>query len=281
MTISPRKPSDDLENWMRNLKDDVKKLPIINIAIPGSHDSCSYGINRHSKPAPDAEKSMVKAYRVLPCVVRRWARTQKYNISEQLLSGIRYFDLRTSKKSQEDQYYFVHGLFCEEVEAPLEELRQFLDTHPEELVILDFQHFYAFTYQDHLNFAHILIKAFGDRIFEKAGNSLLKCTLLDTVRRRKQILIVYREVENLNACFWTARDWPTPWPNTLDVQKLESYLSTTLNQRPPTVGFTSQVVLTPDANFIIPRFFFSLRSRLAKPLYKKIQKWIQEQEPGP
>lgn len=42
-----RRLSDDLENWMQNLNSDVKRcIPIINLAIPGSHDSMSYGINR-------------------------------------------------------------------------------------------------------------------------------------------------------------------------------------------------------------------------------------------
>uniref|UniRef100_A0A336M9J6 CSON014078 protein n=1 Tax=Culicoides sonorensis TaxID=179676 RepID=A0A336M9J6_CULSO len=277
---APRRLSDDLENWMRNLNGEIKRtIPIINIAIPGSHDSFSYGINRKSEPAPDAEKSMIIVYKYfLPCVVRRWARTQKYQMSQQLNSGIRYFDLRTSKKDSE--YYFVHGLYCEEIEKPLEDLRNFLDDHPDEFVILDCQHFYDFSHQDHIKFMQILIKAFGNRIYERIG-TLLELTLDHAISQRKQLLIIYREMKHVSGKFWFSADWPTPWPNTVKYKKLEEFLENTLEQRAPTTGFTSQVVLTPDVKYIVPRFLFSLKSRLAKPLQKKIKKWLIEQQPGP
>ncbi|XP_063700675.1 PI-PLC X domain-containing protein 3 [Culicoides brevitarsis] len=272
--------SDDLENWMQNLNAEVKRcIPLINLAIPGSHDSMSYGINRKSKPAPDAEKSMVYVYKFfLPCVVRRWARTQKLCTTEQLKSGIRFLDLRVSKKGSE--YYFVHGLYCEEVETPLEEMRNFLDDHPDEFIILDCQHFYDFTPEDHLRFMQILEKTFGTRIYERKG-TLLELTLDHAVTQRKQVLIVYREMRHVSGKFWYSADWPTPWPNTVNFEKLVNFLDDTLEQRAPTTGFTSQIVLTPDAKYIVPRFLFSLKSRLAKPLLKKIKHWLQEQQPGP
>lgn len=50
----------------------------------------SYGISRLAKVAPDAEPVVNHVYKVLPCVVRRWAITQKLNALEQLNHGIRY-----------------------------------------------------------------------------------------------------------------------------------------------------------------------------------------------
>lgn len=271
--------SDDLENWMRNLNPEVRRLPIINLAIPGSHDSMSYGINRKSKPAPDAEKPMIIVYKYFfPCVVRRWAKTQSFSIEQQLKVGVRYFDLRVSKTDED--YYFVHGLFCEVVTTPLEKLRTFLNDHPEELVILDCQHFYDFSQQDHMKFMQILVKTFGNKIYERIG-TLLELTLDHATSRGKQVLIVYREMRNTSGKFWYSIDWPTPWPNTINFKKLKGFLVDTLEQRAPTTGFTSQIVLTPDAKFIVPRFCFSLKSRLAKPLQKKIKKWLAEQQPGP
>lgn len=82
--------SDDLENWMGNISDDIRsQVPVINLAIPGSHDSGSYGIRKKAKIAPDAEDIVRKIYPYIPCVVRRWARTQKYTVRQQLLRGIR------------------------------------------------------------------------------------------------------------------------------------------------------------------------------------------------
>lgn len=53
----------------------------------------SYGINRLAKVAPDAEPVVARLYKVLPCVVRRWAITQKLNALQQLENGIRYVNL--------------------------------------------------------------------------------------------------------------------------------------------------------------------------------------------
>lgn len=65
------------------------RIPIINLAIPGSHDSGAYGVNRNSKIAPDAEDVVRELYRFIPFIVRKWAKTQKYTFRQQLENGIR------------------------------------------------------------------------------------------------------------------------------------------------------------------------------------------------
>ena len=83
--------SGDLENWMSKLPVSVRdEVALINLAIPGSHDSGSYGISRKSRLAPDAEKIIKKLFPFVPCVIRRWSKTQKYSIEEQLKNGIRF-----------------------------------------------------------------------------------------------------------------------------------------------------------------------------------------------
>lgn len=284
VTIVPaadKKLSDDLENWMKNLPTDLKQIPIINLAIPGSHDSMTYGIDRKSRPAPDAEKDMIDIYKFLPCVVRKWARTQKFNTTKQLKAGIRFLDLRIARKEGENQYYFVHGLYCEEIERPLEEMRKFLDDHPDEFLILDCQHFYNFSEHDHLDLGTTLIKFFGTRLYSREGTTLLQCTLNHALSQHKQVLIIYREGRHNGEKFWFNNDWPTPWPNKTNPKKLKVYLNDALGKRAPTTGFVSQLILTPDARYIIPRFLFSLKSRCAKKVIKKLSSWIQEQQPGP
>lgn len=75
---------------MGNLPNLIRdRIPIINLAIPGTHDSGAYGVNRRSKIAPDAEDVIRQLYRFIPFVVRKWAKTQKYTFKEQLQNGIR------------------------------------------------------------------------------------------------------------------------------------------------------------------------------------------------
>lgn len=56
----------------------------------------SYGIRPGSEIAPDAITIVSHLYKVIPCVVRRWATTQSLNAYDQLTCGIRYVVLIVS-----------------------------------------------------------------------------------------------------------------------------------------------------------------------------------------
>ncbi|KXJ75575.1 PI-PLC X domain-containing protein 3 [Aedes albopictus] len=273
--------TEDLENWMGKLPAELRAVPIINLAIPGSHDTMSYGIKRKSPVAPDAEPVVETLNKFIPCVVRRWAITQRYDVVEQLKSGIRYFDLRICMKRPENKFYFVHGLFCEEVTEPLEQLKEFLRTHPREFIVLDCQHFYLFNPTDHCVLSAELNRIFDKKIYSRNVNQLKDCTLESATGNGQQILIVYRSDACVNDRFWLSQDWPTPWPNEVNVKQLRQYLDESLTQRNPDAGFVSQCVLTPSVRYIVPRFMSSLRATCAKEVDKKLSDWIKSQTPGP
>lgn len=101
-----------LSAWMTGIDDNAL---LRHIAIPGSHDAGTRGI--------------------------LWAgETQTYTIAQQLQSGTRYFDLRVHEKG--DKYVIFHSIldgieFCKVLGA----IREFIQTHPSEVILLDFQHF--------------------------------------------------------------------------------------------------------------------------------------------
>ncbi|XP_058820315.1 PI-PLC X domain-containing protein 2 [Topomyia yanbarensis] len=272
---------DDLENWMGKLPQELKNIPIIHLAIPGSHDTMSYGIKRKAPVAPDADPVVGTLNKFIPCVVKRWAVTQRYDIIDQLKSGVRYFDLRICMKRPENKFYFVHGLFCEEITEPLEHLKNFLRAHPREFVVLDCQHFYLFNPTDHCVLSAELNRIFDKKIYSRNVSQLKDCTLESTTGNGKQVLIVYRSDACVNDRFWLSQDWPTPWPNEISVKKLRHYLDESLAQRNPDTGFVSQCVLTPSVRYIVPRFVSSLRTTCAKEVDKKLTDWIKAQIPGP
>ncbi|XP_055592727.1 PI-PLC X domain-containing protein 3 [Uranotaenia lowii] len=272
---------DDLENWMSKLPSELKAVPIINLAIPGSHDTMSYGIKDNAEIAPDADPIVGTLNKFIPCVVRRWAVTQRYDITEQLKNGVRYFDLRICMKRPENKFYFVHGLFCEEINEPLEQLKNFLRTHPREFVVLDCQHFYLFNPTDHCVLSAELNRIFDQKIYSRNTSQLKDCTLESATANGKQILIVYRSDACVNERFWLSQDWPTPWPNEVNVKQLRQYLDESLTQRKPDTGYVSQCVLTPSVRFIVPRFMSSLRATCAKEVERKLLDWVKAQVPGP
>lgn len=112
-------PPKSLENWMEELDDDILVKDII---MPGSHDAGSYG--------------MV------------WlGETQHLTIEEQLEIGTRYFDLRVNKL--EDDYVIFHSIINGTRFLPiLESIKSFIETHPTETLLLDFQHFEGNSQED-------------------------------------------------------------------------------------------------------------------------------------
>ena len=87
--------------------------------------------------------------------IAKWSVTQKTNLTTQLQSGIRYFDMRVaiypsncgegidnSSTNIYSCFYIVHGQYANRVIKELKVIRNFLQQHPKEVVILDFQHFY-------------------------------------------------------------------------------------------------------------------------------------------
>lgn len=212
----------------------------------------TYGITHGAKMGPDSDDRMRFVNGVLPMVMRNWSRTQDSNIERQLELGVRYFDLRMGK--HKNKYYYCHGLLAMEFSGPLTQMRRFLDKHPREVVILDFQHFYAMQSHDHRQLQLGLLKLFADIMFQPTDGPLNECTLNICENLTKQIIIIYRNRKHsMTEYFWTSDKWPTPWPNVTTFEKLTNYLNDALQDRQPTCGYVSQCIITPTGAFLALR----------------------------
>jgi hypothetical protein len=125
--------------WMSDLWDQISKVPVKGIAMPGTHDSSTYNI-----PSGDIAKN------------------QSVDYTGQLNAGARWFDMRVGYLTysspgfayfpdgslaacdagiapwDSDFYMYGHYTVCTNVKVAdvLDQVRQFLDTHPKEIVIL-------------------------------------------------------------------------------------------------------------------------------------------------
>ncbi len=103
--------------WMSFLEGKVK---VVDTVIPGSHDSATYSM-REVGNIGDA-----------------YAKTQDYNLTAQLLSGIRYLDLRC--KMKDNSVVICHGSVTgSKLKTILEQINRFVEVAPGELLLLDFQ----------------------------------------------------------------------------------------------------------------------------------------------
>lgn len=103
---------DSASFWMSDIPDGTL---LKEIAIPGSHDAGTCGM--------------------------LWpGETQSYSIKDQLTFGARYFDIRVNKT--EEGYRIYHSVLNGvDFLGVLSDIKDFIMSHPTEVLILDFQHF--------------------------------------------------------------------------------------------------------------------------------------------
>lgn len=134
----------------------------------GSHDSFSYWVDEKSPVGPDQTPAIKRLARIsfVKKVMKKWSVTQNLTFREQLDAGIRYFDLRVSSKpgDADQEIYFIHGLFGIRVWDGLMEIDSFLTQHPQEIVFLDFNHFYAMDEAHHKRLILRIQEAFGSKL---------------------------------------------------------------------------------------------------------------------
>ena len=87
---------------MSELSEDVKvNKNITQIAIPGSHDCGTYSLDKSLPVGPDEADILqtlgnnpILGPTLVKPIMYRWSTTQHSAIADQLISGIRYFDIR-------------------------------------------------------------------------------------------------------------------------------------------------------------------------------------------
>ena len=123
----------DTADWMRGVRDDA---PLRRIAIPGAHDAGTAGMPWYS-------------------------RTQDADTATLLADGVRYLDLRVALS--DGKLRIFHGPSTGvELDGVLQAVAAFLEAHPAECVLLDFQHFQGGAEQPTLA---ALTAALSQRIF--------------------------------------------------------------------------------------------------------------------
>jgi hypothetical protein len=169
---------------MEQLRDKIGDIPLCELAMPGSHDSATYGEYPFSSVA----------------------KTQSLTIKEQLIRGIRYFDLRV--RVHNGVFYAHHGPVGTENHFTdiLTDIRDFLREEPGELVVLQFSDFdqpasegitlenilnvktLRFTLEDHRRFVQLIKTTFEGMLIPSTSppSSLTLNKVLP-----KQIIAIY------------------------------------------------------------------------------------------
>lgn len=139
-----------MPNWMTNLYNGVAAIgarPLRTITILGSHDAGCY-----------VDRGFYANF---------MARTQTQTIANQLLGGVRYFDIRPCR-GPGGTFWTYHGPYWgDQIDGPAGILNQVLGFMnglggaTRELVILNISHFYGFTPADHVALTGLITATLG------------------------------------------------------------------------------------------------------------------------
>ena len=220
---SPILPAVAPDRWMEQAAAYIGKKPYNRIAIPGTHDSGTYGlISTYDRPAndafaPDAESWVVKAG-TFAGIAEIWAKAQDNNIYQQLVDGIRAIDLRPCVEKN-GNFRVCHSLYGPNMKDILRDVRKFADEHPSEILLLRFSNFSETAPKQMSEAKHdellSLIKwELGPRLVDHGAISP-SSTLEQIWERNKSIIVVYQH-KNTNNIFWGEDQLQDSWKDTWD-----------------------------------------------------------------
>jgi hypothetical protein len=102
-----------------------------DVFLPGTHNSSTSNITSSSRVTPGAPAYL----RLFKTVAVQWSRCQERSIFQQLLDGIRVFDLRTCRVN--NRVYTCHGLANKPLSQVMQhEFLRFHALHPNEIITI-------------------------------------------------------------------------------------------------------------------------------------------------
>lgn len=273
---------NDYSRWMENLPNEKQLCPLKDLVIPGSHDSATFFLDQDMEIGPDESPTIQMLGsvfgKVAKSVVHSWSVTQSMSIYEQLLSGIRYLDLRVAYRAQDKQIRILHGLYGWTIEEVLAEINRFVEKYPKEIIILDFNHFYNMDPAAHEMLADTLLASFSE-IFRAPGEDGPDVTLQEMWGNEEKIIIIYHDYGVIDAypCFWPPHLICSPWPNTADRKLLMEFL----NKQCAVSTFSedafqvTQAVLTPQTSTVFQNMTSTLKDVCAMKCNCHVTGWLK------
>lgn len=266
---------------MAELPDDIKKhKKITDIAIPGSHDSGTYSLNKKLPVGPDEDDIIQKLGnnpflgKLVKFIMFRWSTTQHSSIEDQLNQGVRYFDFRIGKV--QNHYRILHGLYGEDIFNILDDIQRFVGNHTKEIIILHFQHFFNMSNEDHVKIISKIETNFGSKLLKHDAEKEMP-TIEEMQSSNKQIIAFYNPLCDQYDYLWPNNAIVNPWANTMDVTLLFKFLLNHLAKRPQNNGkvYVTQAVLTPNVKTILKKPFSTL-FKSTKSVRKALPAWITD-----
>ncbi|XP_062853834.1 PI-PLC X domain-containing protein 1-like [Trichomycterus rosablanca] len=270
-------------DWMSQLPPSLHHVPLWNLAIPGSHDTMTYCLDKHS-PVLQSEPLVLRMLdHIVPCIIRpcvnKWGTTQELTLSSQLDAGIRFLDLRIAHKAKDSDvtFHFAHGIYSlVTVKEALTDVAYWLEQHTKEVVIISLSAFDNVNPDQHNNLIVFLMRIFGTKLCPKSViPSLTEC-----YSHGYQVILSYADPSASGHLeLWPA--WDYWWANESDPKLVISYLENRKVNvgRPANSFFVAGLNLTEDARYVLLHLRQSMKSMTLQ-AYTLLMNWVKQQCPG-
>ena len=237
--------------WMGDIAASISHRRLRDVVLPGSHDCGTYGITPDSPYTPDAP---LDAGEIGKGVVISWSVTQQLSIAAQLDAGIRYFDLRVNYDTDRNDFYTCHALRGVSVDEVLNAVGDFISRSPNEVVLLDFNHFFTVTADFHQRLSKKIVGRLGKKMLPNSAG--FEVTMQEIWNQGKNVIVAYKDDATVSAVplLWRNDSIDSPWPEQWTDAGLKAWLIQHVIGKPQSRFWVLQGVITPNWPHIIAGF---------------------------
>ena len=274
LTLDPSRAQGELTaQWMTDLYRGKPSTKLRDILIPATHNSGSSKIHLFSSIAPGDPFF----YHFARPFVYPWTRCQFQDIYQQLIHGIRKFDLRVTYKKNTP--VLVHGFVGNTLEETALNIKRFIRKHPKEVILLEINIYEPFEKPLSASF-----EAQQKRRASTFLKSILKDHMLDYSRDRS-----FRDFWNASKSVMILEQNHSNWPNSRNTETLKQKIKNHLDQRRADYFHEISLTFTPKPNpsfFLKPRIPLTMSRRhsalsiFSKPIrdigLQWLDTWVQE-----
>ena len=199
-------------DWMKLLRPMIGNRRLGDLILPGSHDSGSWAINKGSALVDYQQLYVLAITNGFAELISNWTKTQRVSLHPQLSAGFRNMDMRVADVNNE--FFWWHEMASLPIVDGLKEIRNFSIEHPEEILILKFQHISApgnlkqpeleMSKSRKTDLADLIFAHLGDRLVDK--NKLSdNPTVNEVLNSTKNIILVMEDAyirTNYSNVYW-------------------------------------------------------------------------------
>ena len=176
-------------------------------------------------------------------------------------------------------FRFCHALYGQKIQHDLEDIAQFASNHPEEVLLLDFNHLYGFENEEKFTtFIDLIVSFFPGKIWSSEDTektSFESVSISEILARNKQILLFSKQLFDRKFSFiFPTKALRSYWPNKNKKSSVNQFNLITLQSKLDSQMSVIQCIMTPRLENVISPRNRSL-FRYERNLMRELPDWLE------